>query len=263
MPSIYVMVDLEGISGIYSNEQLTPDGIRFGEGKRFVTAEVNACVSALKAAGAGRVYVRDVHGGSYSLIYDELSGDADAYILGESGDCRYPMMEECDGVILLGYHAMAGTPGAILEHSMMSTKIQNYDINGIRVGEVGIDAGGVGDFGKPVILVTGDDRVCAEAKALLPWTETVCVKRALSVYGGAMLPQKKAHEAIAEGVKRAMARMDEMKPYVFAKPVRLRVEMIERGPLPGTHAKPYMTVLDGRTYEVTGDSVMEAFNRSL
>ena len=44
------------------------------------------------------------------------------------------------GLILLGYHAMAGTPGAILEHSMSSKSIQNYWINGRLAGEVAIDA---------------------------------------------------------------------------------------------------------------------------
>ena len=33
-------------------------------------------------------------------------------------------------VILLGYHAMAGTPGGILEHTMSSASVQNYWING-------------------------------------------------------------------------------------------------------------------------------------
>ena len=32
-----------------------------------MTADVNACAAGLKAAGAGRVYVHDCHGGSYAL----------------------------------------------------------------------------------------------------------------------------------------------------------------------------------------------------
>ena len=59
---------------------------------------------------------------------------------------------------------MAGTPGAILEHTMSSASVQNYWINGMKVGELAIDAGIVGDRGKPVIMVSGDDKVCLRPK---------------------------------------------------------------------------------------------------
>ena len=166
--NIYIMTDLEGISGITSREQVLPEASRYAEGRRLMVNDINVVVRACKEAGAEKVYVRDCHGGGMNVIWSELCEEADGYIIGYTGDDRFPCLDECDAVILLGYHAMAGTPGGTLEHSMSSTSIQNYHINGVQAGEVAIDAGIVGDKGKPVIMVSGDDKVCREAEALLP-----------------------------------------------------------------------------------------------
>ena len=87
---------------------------------------------------------------------------------------------------------------------MSSTSIQNYWINGNRAGEVAIDAGIVGDKGKPVIMVSGDDKVCREAEALLPWVVTAEVKRGITWKGGILLPQQKAHALLREKTIEAM-----------------------------------------------------------
>ncbi len=72
--NIYIMADIEGISGIYAREQVVSGGERFSEGREFFTQEINACAEACKEAGADKVYVRDCHGGSYSLKLDKVSG---------------------------------------------------------------------------------------------------------------------------------------------------------------------------------------------
>lgn len=261
--NLYIMVDLEGISGIYSPEQVMPGRARFDEGRRYMTREVNLCVEACHEAGAKEIYVRDCHAGSFTLLWEELSPHATKYICGATGDTRFPGLERCDGVILLGYHAMAGTAGAILEHSMSSAGIQNYWINGAKAGEVAIDAGIAGEQGKPVLLVSGDDHVCAEARTLMPWVETAVVKRGITAFGGELLPPGEAARRLTQGVQNALSRMDEMRPLVYAPPVRLRVEVTERTQLPNAAGKPYLHILDGRTYEVEGSSLEEAFWRSL
>ena len=65
--NVYVMVDIEGISGVYTKEQVLPLEARFAEGRRYMTRDVNCCVEGLKAAGVDKVYVRDCHGGSYAF----------------------------------------------------------------------------------------------------------------------------------------------------------------------------------------------------
>ena len=264
--NIYIMTDLEGISGITSREQVMPDASRYAEGRRLMVNDINVVVRACKEAGAEKVYVRDCHSAGMNVIWSELCGDADGYIIGYTGDDRFPCLEECDAVILLGYHAMAGTPGGTLEHSMSSASIQNYRINGMCAGEVAIDAGIVGDKGKPVIMVSGDDKVCREAEALLPWVITAQVKRGITWKGGILLPQQKAHALLREKTIEAIRAMeqspDTFRPLQYTKPITMRVELTERGILPSCYAKPYMKIIDGRTYEVTGDTMEEVLFRS-
>ena len=260
--NVYIMADLEGISGIYCREQVTPDQRRFGEAREFMTADINACAAGLKSAGAEKVYVRDAHGGSYTLLEDKVSDDVDYIVCGLTSPDRFPGLDDCGAVVLLGYHAMAGTAGAILEHSMSSASIQNYHINGVKSGETGIDAGIVGERGLPVIMVSGDDKLCAEARSFIPGVYTAEVKKGVTCFGGILLPPAKARRLIFETAAEAYRHASEIRPVVWDSPVVFRVEVTERTQLPNTYAKPYMRLIDGRTYEVTGDTMEEALFRS-
>ena len=259
--NIYIMVDAEGISGIYDSQQVMATGTRYHEGRELMVADINACVEGCKEAGADKIYVRDCHGSGSNIIWSQLSNLADYYIIGNTGQDRFPGLDECQGVILLGYHAMAGTPGAILEHTMSSASVQNYWINGMKVGELAIDAGIVGDRGKPVIMDSGDDKVCLEAKRLLPNVVPAEVKRGITWRGGMLLPPEKSYALIREKAREAVSSLGKQEPLVFSKPIRLKVEVTERGVLPLPYSKPYMTIVDGRTYEVEGDTVEEALFR--
>ncbi|NLB15519.1 MAG: M55 family metallopeptidase [Clostridiales bacterium] len=260
--NVLIMTDLEGISGIYSTDQVIPGERRFSEGRAFMTADINACARGLKRAGAERVYVRDCHGGSYTLLQDQISDDVDYVILGSTREERFLGLDDCGAVILLGYHAMAGTPSAILEHSMSSASIQNYWINGQKAGETAIDAGIAGDLGKPVIMVSGDDKVCAEARALIPGVYCAEVKKGVTSFGGMLLPLSKAHKLIEETAYEAYTNADKIKPVVYEKPIRFRVELVERHQLPYASTKPYMKIIDGRTYEIEADNMNDALFRA-
>ncbi|HXK73272.1 MAG TPA: M55 family metallopeptidase [Clostridia bacterium] len=260
--NIYVMVDAEGLCGIFSKEQVSPEGSRYNECREHMTREVNIVVEALKEAGVERVYVRDAHSAGNNVYWDKLSDKAYRYIVGNTGTDRFPGLDDCDGVILLGYHAMAGTRGALLEHSMSSSRVQNYWINDMPAGEVAIDAGIAGDKNIPVIMVSGDDYLCKEVKQLLPWAVACEVKKAASLYGIMTPPMNKAFDILREGVKRAVDNIDRMNPLVFDKPITFKVEVMERCPIPNSYAKPYLKIIDGRTYEITAGSMEEALFRS-
>ena len=259
---IYIFADLEGITGVYTPEQVQSTGTKYAEGRAFMTHDVNTVAEACKEAGVEEVRVRDGHGGGGTLLYDRLSPAVDWVIQGATPRERMTGLKECDAVILLGYHAMAGTEGAVLEHSMNSKAIQNYWINGVKAGETAIDAGIVGEYGKPVILVTGDDKVCAEAAKAVPGVVTAMVKKGTSSFGSVMLPRHRADAVLREKTLEAVRKASGIRPVVYEKPVRFRVELMERINTPNVMAKPYMTLIDGRTFEVTADSMAEALARA-
>lgn len=255
---IYVMADIEGISGVYCREQVIPGENRFAEGRKFLTEDINACVAGLRDAGVEYITVHDCHGGGYSLNWADVSPEADGYICGAVGDRRFVDLQEYDGIILLGYHAMAGTAEAVLEHTYSSKSVQNMYLNGKAVGEVAVDAAIAGQYGVPVIMVSGDDKLCAEAKRFLPDVVTAQVKKGLACQGAELLSPQKAHQLIHDKAMEAVRKLTDMKPYVIPAPVECKMEMVERNRLPNTMAKPYIRIVDGRTFELTADSVEQA-----
>ena len=261
--NVYVMVDIEGISGIYAREQVLPSEPKFAEGRRFMTEDINACIKGLKEAGVDKIYVRDCHAFGNTVIWEGISEDADYIINGICGEERFVGVEDCDAVILLGYHAMAGTKGGILEHTFNSRCVQNAWMNGEKVGEIAIDAGILGDLGKPVIMVSGDDKTCAEAKAVLPNVVTAEVKKGLSPFGGMLMPCDKAHKLITEKAKEAVLKFKDMKPYIVSKPVEIKFEVTERTVLPRMVAHEGLCHIDGRTVKVTADTVEQALMRAM
>src|SRR5262249_47437382 len=141
-------------------------------GRRRMTGEVNAGVRGAKAGGADEIVVIDCHGagGGYSfksLIPERLESGAE-YVLGHAW-CRYvePLRQGCDAALLVGAHAMAGTPDGVLCHTVSSEAWYNARINDQLVGESGIEAAICGTFDTPIVFVSGDVATCREVVALL------------------------------------------------------------------------------------------------
>ena len=255
---VFVMVDMEGISGIVKESQVFPDQEHYQASRQYVTWDVNACVAGCVAGGAKKIVVRDAHYTGFNFLWEQLDPRAE-YVQGSSPKERMPDIGSFDGLILLGYHGMAGTPEAIQEHTMSPHGWQNFWINGVRSGELAIDAGIAGDHNVPVIMVSGDDKICREAKRFLKTVVAVQVKKGLAREGGQLQPKDKAHQLIREGAEQACRRYREMKAYKVKKPVRMRLELVSRGKLPVGRADA--KILDGRTFEVQGRTVEEALGR--
>ncbi len=254
--NMVVMVDMEGISGICRKSQVRSDGEHYQAARRYLTWDINACVDGCFKGGATQVTVRDAHGSGFNFIWDELDSRA-VYAQG-AGRCgaRLPGLGKADGLILLGYHAMAGTQQAILEHTMNSAEWQNFWLNGRKAGEIAIDAGMAGDCGVPTLMVSGDDKTCREARRLIKGVITVEVKQALDLEYGILLPKEEAHRRIRDGAARAVSQYRAIRPFKVSRPVRMRLELVSRGVVPV--GRPGVRVIDGRTYEVSGPSVEAA-----
>jgi len=259
--NIFVMTDMEGASGVCVSQHVMQSEPLYQSGRRYLTWDVNACVEGCFAGGATRVVVRDAHGGhADNFIWEDLDPRAE-YIMGDTGKERLAGIEDCNALMLLGFHAMAGTQEAILEHTMSSAAWQNFWINGRKTGEIGIEAAIAGEHGVPTVMVTGDDKACKEAEDFLPGVLTAVVKWGLSVEGGRLLSAQAAHRLIAERSAEAVHAVSRIKPYRVKPPITARLERVSRGRLPVHDEKPYVKVIDGRTYEVTADSVEQALWR--
>ena len=255
---IYIAVDMEGISGIYCREQVIAGERLYEKGCALMARDVNACARALKDMRVDEVWVLDAHSSGRNLDLTALSEDVDMLIQGDVGNCRFPGIDGADGIILLGYHAMAGTARAVLDHTWDSTKIQDLRLNGQSMGEILLDAVIAGEHGVPCILVTGDDKACAEAERQVPGVHTAVVKHGLSSFGGMLLSLDKAHAVIAERTMQAVAAIKEAKPLTLPAPLEFSVELTERSRLPKTMGNLPIEITGGRTFRCTADSMEKA-----
>lgn len=257
---IFINTDLEGVSGFARREYIAsslgrPDLI--AEARKLLAGDVNACIAGCFRCGVEAVTVRDGHAGGGNLKRSEVDDRAD-FIDGPMGNQRFSILRDYDAFIQLGVHSMANTHGGILEHTFNSSSIQNVWLNGERIGEIGILAKIAAEYEVPNILVTGDDKACAEARAILPEIISCEVKKGYSCYGGFFPPLSVTRKLIEEKTEEAIQKFRTGKIPVCKPeyPCVLRREMVERNEIP---CYPSLLVIDSRTVEVEAESLEKAY----
>jgi D-amino peptidase len=262
--NVYIAADMEGIGGILLKDQLTRGAPLYEEARRLLTAEVNAAVAGAFEGGATGVVVKDAHGSGYNLLMDEVDPRADI-VAGPSFPERFAGLDgSFIGVILLGYHAMAGTPAAVCAHTMSSVSWERYELCGREVGEVGIDAALAGTYGVPVIMVSGDDKVCAEARALLGDAVVTCeVKRGLNRHGAVMKAPSAARAMVREAVVKAVSAEPRPPVYVPLPYYEACLTYVEAAMAEERLKTVDAQRLDDRTLLFRGDDLREVIHRSL
>ena len=105
----------------------------------------------------------------------------------------------CDARLLVGMHAMAGTPDGVLSHTVSGREWRSLRFNGVLVGETGINAALCGNWNCPVLLVTGDEATRREATAPLgDGPTTVAVKTGIGRAAARNPGAARAREVIEE-----------------------------------------------------------------
>jgi D-amino peptidase len=229
---VHIISDMEGVAGIIRSEQTTAGEPLYEEGRKLYTEEINAAVRGAKKAGAKEIVVMDHHGAgkaySFNSLVPDLLDAACEYVVQSSWTEYTGFLEEgCDACLLVGMHAMAGTPDGVLSHTVSGREWRSLRFNGALVGETGINAALCGTWGCPVVLVTGDEATCHEATALLgDGLTTVAVKWGIGRSSGRSLAPLRAREMIEEGARNALKNVEAVKPYDPGRPAEIAVEFM-------------------------------------
>lgn len=239
---IYINTDLEGISGVFRFEQTrekdTPLNIQACE---YFMDDLAAVIKGLHEAGITDITVLDGHGSQCIIPHMMVSGAK--YVTGKPRP-GVGNLSELDstfaGMILLGFHAMMGTPDGVLHHTQSSRTENRFWYNGVESGEIAQNAAIAGYYGVPVIMVTGDEAVCREARKFLGNSiVTVPVKKGLSREAAVLYPFEETRKALAEGAKKAVAAIPSCKPYVIRTPIKIKETWL--GAPKGTEKAQVMT----------------------
>lgn len=253
-----IRCDIEGASGVVSYEQAEPGKPEYPFGLRMFKSDLLACVSGLLAGGADEIVIYDEH--YYGRNIDpEWLPDKVLFIAGKPPyrvDWAGGLDASFSGVILLGFHSKFGTPSGLLHHSY-ELDIRDLRLNGRSMGEIGMEAAIAGDFGVPVLLMTGDSAGVAEAEALLPGVRVVAVKESLGETGGRCLPLSVTAPNIRESAMACVSRPPAVQPLTVKPPVTLAVELNDGAYLKAVRRISHDKMTDERTLKLTGRSVTE------
>jgi D-amino peptidase len=192
---------------------------------RIATDEVNAIVSGVLQAGGEYCLVNECPGaGSFIDPYDLhpgaelLSGLLKPLSIVEGLDESY------DAVILSAAHARAGTLNGYCSETY-SNEIYDLRLNGVPMGEMGIIGMVAGAMGIPVVLVSGEQAACAEARELFgPEVRTVTTKYAHGRYACLLRDPRVTLAEITAAAEDAVRNAGRIPPLRFDKPYTLEID---------------------------------------
>lgn len=221
---VHISVDMEGVVGTVTADQLGPTGFEYGRYREFMTREALAAIDGARIAGATDIVVADSHGNGENLLIEEFP--ADVRII-RSWPRRLSMMagvdDHVDAAIFIGYHASTNNPTGVRAHTFSSASLTRVALNGVNVTEGAWNAAIAGQFNVPVIMMSGDDAAIAEVRKVIGNIEGAETKKSLSFHSALTITPQASVDLIAQKVKAALARRAEFKPYRQAGPVTVEV----------------------------------------
>jgi len=223
-PRILIVADMEGLTGVVTADQLSPGGFEYERFRAIMTAEVLAAMAGARAAGATDFLVTDSHGNGQNLLIEEFPDDVRII---RSWPRPLGMLEgvdqDIDGAIFIGFHAGTANPDGVRAHTMSSANLTDLRIGDQSVSEAVWGAAIAGHFDVPVLMLSGDDAIAAEARRTLPDLEVAVVKRAFSFHSADTLTPAAGQKLIREAAERAVRRLGEIQPYRVKTPVTVTV----------------------------------------
>ncbi|MGQ9454682.1 MAG: M55 family metallopeptidase [Armatimonadota bacterium] len=260
---IYILTDLEGVGGVVNRSQVFAGSAAYEKSCERLTLEVNAAVEGARAAGANEILVLDGHGANsaVNLVYDKLHPGA-TYIQGVPWTQYLQDLDSSfSAMFQIGSHAMAGTAGAVLEHTMSSEHWVQMRINGVKMGEIGLAAACAGVYDVPFAMVSGCDKACAEARTLNPDVECAVVKYGISRHCARLLPHSLVLELIREKAYLATKKAPSMRPFKIGPPVEIEVDYFRNDLVDSIKEREGVEKIGPLTVRFSGKDVIEAFAR--
>jgi D-amino peptidase len=255
---IYISVDMEGISGIGTAKMTSGSGKDYGLGRELMTGDVNTVVAAILERGPAEILVNDSHGDMQNLLHTHLD-EGVQYIQGNTKPLGMVegLDETFDAVIFVGYHARAGTENAFIAHTG-SGSVKGLWINGVEVGEGGLNAYYAGAHGVPIILATGDSTFTVQINQLLD-TRTVATKVAIGALVARLYHPDIVQSQIRTTTLDALDHLSETRPLVTQDPVTVRMRFATTTRPDILQAVPGMRRSDGYTVEYVAANMVEAY----
>jgi D-amino peptidase len=225
-----------------------------------MTLECNAAIEGALEAGVQEFVVNDSHAQSRNLLAEELHPAAEL-VSGQPS-----LLYMCTGLgpgfdaaFFVGYHGAAGTRDAVIDHTYLGRAVAQARINGKVQSEGSLNGAVAGYFGCPVALFTGDAAAVSQMHEYVLPVEGVVVKEGISRYSARSLHPSVARARIREGAKRAIERLDNIRPLVQEGNVDLEVDLFYPVMADLCERIPGIERRGPRTVGYASDDYLEAF----
>jgi D-amino peptidase len=260
---LLIAADMEGISGVVHWDQVDPKHKEYDRFRKLMTGDVNAAIRGAYEGGASEVIVADGHAFGRNILVEELDRRAR---LNSGSPSPLAMVQGVDSgvdaAMFVGYHARVGSQNAILDHTWSSSTVARVLLNGWPMGEIGWNAAVCGHYGTPVILITGDQTACAEARELLGPIEVTVVKQASGRMAAECLPPEVAQQRIEEAAARAVQQFlggQAPVPYRLESPLTVTVELLHSDMADRAAMFPGVRRIEDRRIEFEADDPVVAY----
>jgi D-amino peptidase len=254
-----VRCDMEGASGITSYAQVDPADREYREGRDLFMADLLALLNGLSEGGA-EVVVYDEHRDGRNIDLTRIP-DSVSVVTGKP-PYRKDWPGELDGsftgLVLCGFHGMAGAEEAVLPHTY-ERAISRMRLNDQPIGEIGLETAVAGDLGIPLLLVTGDSAAIREAIGLRDQVLGVVVKDARGPSGALCYPLSVTTSLIHRAARQVATAPPAIEPWRVDGSVELSVDL-EAGEFAAAMERLFGDDFEGeRTLRLKGASVTEAY----
>ncbi len=255
---IFISVDMEGIGGIGTSKMTSGSGKDYSLGRELMTEEVNAVVAAIFEHGPAQVLVNDSHGDMQNLLHTRLDQRVQ-YIQGNIKPLGMVqgLDETFDAAIFLGYHSRAGTEDGFLAHTG-SGSVKGLWINGVEVGEGGMNAHFAGAYDVPVILASGDLAFTIQFEEVVE-TRTVATKEAVGSSVAKLIHPEVVRNRLRQATLDALDTLGDARPLEVGGPATVRMRFASTTRADILQAVPGMRRLDGTSVEYRAGNMVEAY----
>ena len=251
---------MEGVAGVDSADQLAPGSFEYERFRNFMTREALAAVEGARQAGATEFVIADAHGNEENLLVEQCPADV-RIIRGEPrhGGMMGGIDQSFDAAMFVGYHASTHNTQGVRAHTFSSARLTRVALNGQPVTEGAWNAAIAGQFGVPVIFISGDNFAIAEVRAAIGDVEAAETKRALGFHAAETKTPEAARSLIREQAAAALRRLPEHKPYIVAAPVTVDVSFKSVRPAEVvSYLGRVFTRTDSHSIRFTAKDMMEA-----
>jgi D-amino peptidase len=254
---VLISADMEGATGVTWPEDVRPGAPQWERCRRLLAGDVNAVLGGYFDAGADDVLVNEAHATMRNLLLEDLDPRA-RLLVGRHKPLgmMQGLEDDVELVAFVGYHAGAGELG-VLSHTVLASELTGVWLNGAPASEGRMNAALAAEAGARVVLVSGDDRACADADSWAPAARKVAVKQAVDRYSAILLPPERTTAMLREAAAASVT----SPPHgpVATPPYTYEVEFLGTSSAAATTAIPGVEQVGPRRVRFTLERMHDAY----